>query len=563
MVGPAGHPLTKLGFRRDVRLFLTVLGGFFVVLVIALLVVLQSAMNHARDAQWAQWQATAGRAADDIRAATINGGSVSAVLTSLRSRYGIALVELRGPRGNYAEGQPPQVRASVVRRTPAGDLELTFDAESLAHLRTRLMFTAAISLSAAALGMIMLLLYIPNITRPIEQMLDHAGEIGSPEPGVDEQEFLINTFRDSIATLRAQKEELRLLHDAQKLRADEFERVTAALKRSLTSGLIAIDSQGRVADVNHAGREILRCGQAAITGIAVREALDGSALAEILEAAVAQHTVLTRHELTTRIATGDEITVGVTTVPLVNEDDVYLGMLALFTDLTEIRRLETRVHDLQSLADLGEISAGIAHEFRNSLATILGYLRLAQRQPTPDEIHAKIRRAEEEASALGSAIDSLLNFARPMSVDAQPTELREVVDGVVARLESYAEGIAVEVAGQARIDADPAMLARAVENVVRNAVDAVRASDHSGRIAIDIAADPPSIRVIDDGGGIDPEAASRLFLPFQSRKPNGLGLGLPLARKIVLLHGGAIVVAPGAQRGTVVTMEFPAVAVRM
>lgn len=557
MVGGSGRALTKIGFRRDVRLFLTVLGGFFVVLVIALVFVLQNAMTQAADAQWQQWNATADRAADDIGVAMTNGGSPSIILTALRSRYGVSAVQLTGRFGVIAEGTPPHDAAKLSRETAAGTLTLTWDAASLVGLRRQLLFTASISFAAAAIGLVLLLLYIPKITRPIEQMLDHAGEIGTPEGGVDEQEFLIETFKTSIATLKAQQEELRQLHDVQKMRADEFERVTAALTRSLTSGLIAVDAHGRVADVNQAGREILRT-SAPLTGMTVYDALERSALGELLESAVDDHAVLTRREVKTRVATGEEIVVGLTTVPLVNEENVYLGMLALFTDLTEIRRLETRVRDLKSLADLGEMSAGIAHEFRNSLATILGYLRLAQKQTTPEEARARIQRAEEEAAGLGAAIESLLNLARPMSVDPHPTDLREIADDVVAKLDSYASGIAVSVTGNAIVNGDRALLARAVENIFRNAVDAVREREGDGRIDVTIATNPPSLRMTDTGVGIDPEAATRLFLPFNSRKAHGLGIGLPLARKIVLLHGGTIRLAQAESGGTEVMMEFPA-----
>jgi signal transduction histidine kinase len=557
MVGRPGHPLTKIGFRRDVRLFLTVLGGFFVVLVIALAFVLQSAMAQAAEAQWQLWNATADRAADDVGTAIANGGTVSIILTALRSRYGVSAVELTGTHGRLAEGTPPHETAKLSRPTAAGKLTLTWDAAPLASLQRRLFLTALISVVAAAIGLVLLLLYIPKITQPIEQMLDHAGEIGTREAGVDEQEFLIETFKTSIATLKTQQEQLRQLHDVQKLRADEFERVTAALTRSLTSGLIAIDAHGRVADVNQAGRDILRTA-AAPAGLSIREALGGGALAELLESAVDEHSILTRREVRTRVGGGDEIVAGVTTVPLINEENVYLGMLVLFTDLTDIRRLESRIRDLQSLADLGELSAAIAHEFRNSLATILGYLRLAQRQSTADEIRSKIQRAEDEAAALGSAIESLLNLARPMTVDAHPTELREVVDDIVSRLETYAQGIAVNIDGNATVLADRTLLGRAIENVFRNAVDAVRESGIDGQIDFVITADPPAVRIADTGVGIDPDAASRIFLPFQSRKAHGLGIGLPLARKIVLLHGGTIGVAPAETGGTVVTMEFPA-----
>ena len=77
------------------------------------------------------------------------------------------------------------------------------------------------------------------------------------------------------------------------------------------------------------------------------------------------------------------------------------------------------------------------------------------------------------------------------------------------------------------------------------------------RVDIRVTADPPTITVSDNGVGLDDEVAGRLFMPFQSRKPNGLGLGLPLARKIVLLHGGEIRIAGAPGEGARVTIELP------
>ena len=94
---------------------------------------------------------------------------------------------------------------------------------------------------------------------------------------------------------------------------------------------------------------------------------------------------------------------------------------------------------------------------------------------------------------------------------------------------------------------------------MRNALDAVRDRGVEGRVNIEISDDPPTIAVSDNGAGIDDEAAGRLFMPFKARKPNGLGLGLPLARKIVLLHGGEIRIGGRAGGGARVTIELPLV----
>jgi len=553
MVSRPAPALTKIGFRRDVRLFLLVLGGLFAVLIIALLFAVESAYSDAHDTRVQQWKRIADQAAEDVTAAKNRGLPVDSLATAIQARYGIESLQLTSRPPSSAVSS----EATLTRKTPAGMLVLTFDDSALAALRRRMLATTAISLAGAAGGMILLLLYIPKITHPIEQMLDQARTIEARDPDVDEDQYLIETFRKSIETLKLQREELQQLHDAQKTRADEFERVTAALTRSLTSGLMAIDAAGVVVEINQAGREILRVPHDQPLSGRPADAIGDTALAAILQQSFDDRAALVRRQVETRTAAGDEIIVGVTTVPLQSDENSFLGMLALFTDLTEIRRLETRVRDLQSLADVGELSAGIAHEFRNSLSTILGYLKLAQRQSSPDEMRAKIHGAENEAAALGAAVDSLLNFARPMTIEMQDVDLRELVGDVVARLEPHSNGLEIAVSGDGKLAADPALLSRAVENVVRNAIDAIHAGSRAGRIAIVLSNTPPSIAITDNGIGIDSEAASRLFLPFQSRKPHGLGLGLPLARKIVLLNGGDIRVDGVPGEGTTVTMAFP------
>jgi signal transduction histidine kinase len=547
----APRRLTKLSFRRDVRLFLGALVGFLGILIVLLVLFLRSYLEHTLDAIADQRQTVANVAVAEVsdRFDPANG---ELQLSAMRGRFGIAGVTLAlWNGGRIVTGVVPETEgvAVVDRTTPEGTLRLVFDDGRVRTLRGTFVLTAAISLAAVAAGALLLWLYLPRITRPIEQMLDSAAEIRERAPHIDEHEYLIDTFRASIDQLKSQKQELQALHDAQKVRADDLERVTSALTRSLTSGFLALDPDRKIVDLNASAREILGAGDAPLAGAEITGALGKNGFTQALSDAVDQRATLTRTELTV----GSRL-IGLTTVPLVDANDRFLALLALFTDLTPFRELEARVRDLQTLADLGEISAGIAHEFRNSLSTMLGYLKLARRAGTLDETERAIEKSEREAALLAEAVDRLLAFARPMKIDRHEIDLLELVREVCERIDEaqlQCGGVSV------RIHGDRALLVRAFDNLVRNALDSVREKG-SGGVQVTVEdGESVQVRVVDQGVGLDVSEVPRLMLPFQSEKPSGYGLGLPLARKIVLLHGGTIRLTGTRGEGAVATVELP------
>ncbi len=105
------------------------------------------------------------------------------------------------------------------------------------------------------------------------------------------------------------------------------------------------------------------------------------------------------------------------------------------------------------------------------------------------------------------------------------------------------------------IDGDRVLLSRAIDNLLRNAIDAVREKG-GGSVRISLAEAPPSLTITDDGIGFDPAETQRLFLPFHSNKPNGFGMGLPLSKKIVLLHGGTLRLQGDPGKGATASMQF-------
>ena len=535
------------------RLFLGALVGFLGILIVLLLLFLRSFLLHTLTSIDDHRQTIADVAATDI-ADGFNPGVGELQLSTLRARYGVAgaaVILADGRR--ITSGVVPESDGvvSVERVTPAGKLLVVFDEGRVRTLRGTFVVTAAISLAAVAAGAMLLWLYLPRITRPIEQLLDSAAEIRERAPHVDDHEYLIETFRASIDLLKAQKQELQELHDAQKVRADDLERVTSALTRSLTSGFLALDPDGRVVDLNASAREILGAGDGAHGGVPVTEALGENEFTRALMHAVATRSALTRAEVTL----GTQL-IGLTTVPLVDPSERFLALLALFTDLTPYRELEARVRDLQTLADLGEIAAGIAHEFRNSLSTMLGYLKLARRAGTIEDTQRAIEKSEREAALLAEAVDRLLAFARPMKVERREIDLLELVREVCERIDAGA--VSLDCGGvPVRVLGDRALLVRAIDNLVRNAVDSVREKGSGGVRVLVEDGDPAQVRVEDDGVGLDAAEVPRLMLPFQSEKPSGYGLGLPLARKIVLLHGGTIRLSGDKGVGAVALVELP------
>lgn len=360
---------------------------------------------------------------------------------------------------------------------------------------------------------------------------------------------MVATLGTSVRAMKGRETEARE-------RAAELSTITSTLVRSLTSGFIALDEEGRILDVNLAARELLS-EENSVTGLDPAVAIHRPRFAEALQHAADTRAAFQRHEVTEL----DGTAFGLTTVPLLDDGGRYFGMLALFVDLTQVRGLEQRVREMQSLADLGEMSAGIAHEFRNSLSTVLGYLNLARKSTLPVEAEERIGRAEEEARQLNGAVASLLAFARPMELALQHVDLRSLVDEVVEQARPMAATVDIVVEGNgASVMGDPLLLKRVIENVLRNAIESIREKGDPGRVTVTVGTSPsPMITVQDNGVGVDPSRASTLFLPFQSTKPDGFGLGLALTRKIVLLHGGTVSLSgvPGA--GATVEIRFAAV----
>jgi len=534
------------------RLLIGALISFLITLIVALLALAVSILQLDR------LTSTADAAAREIGplVSSASRPSLAARLDHLRGTNGLARVEVYRGTELYAAAGPELPSAEALTRPlPGGRILFYFEVSNWAGARRTALVIGALATIATMAGLLLFTLYVPRFVRPVEEMLDQAGRFSENVRGDHDARYLVQTFREAVERIQEQSRELDHLRDAASSRSPDIFELARALNASFSSGFLALDAQGTIVAINDAGREILGA-----TGDLVGRPLAGSSLpasfSTLVRDSLDSRVALTRREVL--VEPGSSL-IGITTVPLFDEG-AFLGLFALFTDLANFRAMEGRLRDLEALVGLGQMSAGIAHEFRNSLFTILGYLRLAQRNAS-DEQTAKIRSAEVEAQKLAGAVDALLNFSKPLKLVSQRLALADVTRAVMDRVAAANEGIAFTTTTHAEgaIHGDRELLELALENVVRNAVEAVRLKHPAGGGIIEATLHEhphPKIVVRDNGIGIDPERASAYLLPFQSTKSEGVGLGLPLARKIVLQHGGALTIEGQPDAGAVVTLEF-------
>ncbi len=216
-------------------------------------------------------------------------------------------------------------------------------------------------------------------------------------------------------------------------------------------------------------------------------------------------------------------------------------------------RLEHELSSRRELAALGEMSAGIAHEFRNATGTILGWVRLAA---TTEDAEARARHLQairDEAEHVARVTGDFLFFARPERLEMATVSLGPLVEEIVGEQRALTPDVSLATGGSfASAPVDPALFRRAIVNLLKNACEAARGQGRGGRVLVrgeGIAQGSAVLAVEDDGPGVPPEVLPKLFVPFFSTKESGTGLGLALVAKIAALHGGAVAVERSRELG--------------
>lgn len=389
--------------------------------------------------------------------------------------------------------------------------------------------------------------------------------------------FSLAAYEGVIRRLKEQEKELERLRKSERERASESASMSEAVLSNLSSGVILFNTASLVRQANPAARTLL--GYASPTGLHARDAFKGvgevrfpilapgdtslspftglvgaGVVVAAVDLAARQGQSFRRLEADYMAPDGTARVLGITVSPVKGPGGEGQGAAVLVSDLTEITHLSRQVRLRESMAALGEMSAGIAHEFKNSLATISGYAQMlnADENDADGTFAAKIAA---ETSSLTRIVNDFLNFARPQGLD------REAVD-LMALLQDCARERSVHLivkpeGSQLVVEGDPTALRQAFSNLFRNAAEAV-GDEARAAVTVEVLQEPEiaKLRFSDNGPGIPSQILPRIFVPFFTTKSGGTGLGLALVHRILAEHEGSIQVDSGAS-GTTFTLTLP------
>jgi signal transduction histidine kinase len=268
------------------------------------------------------------------------------------------------------------------------------------------------------------------------------------------------------------------------------------------------------------------------------------------------------------------------------------------TDITEVTQLREQVALKKNLENLGEMSAGLAHEFKNAIATLHGYVQLLQSLELDEKAGGAAASLLGEVRNLSDMVTSFLNFARPQPLQLDEVKLDELIADCANELEQLFAERAVElvitgtaltgIAGvspaagsgtgipacppaekgpdrEIVIRADERMLRQALLNLIRNAAEAIPPDKSERHVEMSATSkrdkagkDWAVVEIKDTGEGIPAADLQRIFIPFFTTKASGHGVGLALAHRVITQHGGTLTASNSQAGGAVFTVRLPA-----
>jgi signal transduction histidine kinase len=371
---------------------------------------------------------------------------------------------------------------------------------------------------------------------------DDAGRPSADNPTV----FMAASMQGVIQKLKEQEKELEQLHQRERERAQQTERLSEAVTSNMASGLLLVNSSGLISSANPAAEAALE-----IRSLPFRKYTEvfgpESRVARMIEGCLTEGITFRREEVEYATPSRELRQLGVTISPITNKPGEVSGVLCLLTDLTELAGLQKQIQMKESLAALGELSAGIAHEFKNALATISGYAQMIRSESEKGDVWENADRILQQTRAITHVVTEFLKFARPLSLAAEDVQLASVVERLATEIRDAHTDVTVTVEGDfAEISGDEALLRQALLNLVRNAAEAAAGQSFGGRVVLHGSLEhgpggpTQRISITDNGAGISSESLPKIFVPFYTTKAQGTGLGLAIVQKIVVQHGGSV-----------------------
>jgi len=365
--------------------------------------------------------------------------------------------------------------------------------------------------------------------------------------------------------VEARSEARKLLHQVL-----DDQRLKELILESIPSGLITVDLSGCITTFNNAAEMVLGYHPAEVLGQPIQKILDLRHINPLLfddkEEQSSTLVTLDRH--------GQEVVLDVAMSPLRDNRGELVGVLITFSDITSMHRLEEEKRRLDRLAALGEMAANVAHEVRNPLASIKTSMQIllddlarsdnnhkdSTDRESGDEAQESVSIVLKEVERLDAIVRDLLLFAKPRQLYRIPCNLVELSDRVLRMVQAQYEeaGIVVHRVYQEvpMVQVDVAQIEQVLFNLYLNATQAMPDGGIL-TIACRAVSNWIELTVSDTGVGIPSDQLEHIFQPFFTTKAHGIGLGLPITRRLVEDHHGRLLVESQLGYGTTITVRLP------
>lgn len=330
---------------------------------------------------------------------------------------------------------------------------------------------------------------------------------------------------------------------------------------SAADGVISIDNYGKITMCNPAAQEISGYSNEELIGKHYKSVFDKegfqSPVLDTLTHGVGHVGVELDYPAKEKI-----LQIKASSSQLRNAEGEIIGALVIFTDLTAQKQMQKQIERAERLATLGELMAGVAHEVRNPLTAISGFVQYLKEGERDRQRVEYINIILKEVRSINNVIQQLLDFARPHSRLYQCIAINPLIRETLLLVHTHGLDNRVDFTitldeTLPDIEADAELLKQVILNLMINAVQAIPARGEINVSTRRYGDDKLQIKIRDSGIGIAPDVMEKIFTPFFTTKPTGTGLGLSIAQRIITAHNGDITIESQPQHGTTVTLILP------